>query len=144
MATFAKFRQTFSREKKVRGTQFERVCKWILEDDRTSTPRMGNVWLWDDWPDRWGPDCGIDLVAQDADGKTWAIQAKCYLEDYYVKKIDVDAFLAESTYEKIDYRLLIATTDRLGPHASGVIKRQNQVRPVHTLLLEGFQNLSID
>ena len=91
MATFAEFRQTFSREKKVRGTQFERVCKWILEDDRTSTPRMGNVWLWDDWPDRWGPDCGIDLVAQDADGKTWAIQAKCYDEDYYVTKGDVDA-----------------------------------------------------
>ena len=35
MATFAEFRQTFSREKKVRGTQFERVCKWILEHDPT-------------------------------------------------------------------------------------------------------------
>ena len=73
-----------------------------------------------------------------------AIQAKCYDEDYYVTKGDVDAFLTESIHEKIDYRLLIATTNRLGPHAKGVITHQHQVRPVHTLLLEGLQNLSID
>ena len=144
MATFEEFGQTFSGESHVRGKEFERVCKWILEHDPTYAPRMRTVWLWDDWPDRWGPDFGINLVAQDTDGKTWAIQAKCYDEDYYVTKGDVDAFLAESTHETIDYRLLIATTDRLGPHASGVIKRQHQVRPVHTLLLEGLQNLSID
>ena len=29
----------------------------------------------------------------------WAIQAKCYLEDYYVQKSDVDAFLAVSIEE---------------------------------------------
>ncbi len=121
MTTFAAFRQTFAPDNHTRGKAFERVCKWILEHDPTLAPQMRNVWLWNDWPHRWGPDCGIGLVAQDADGKTWAIQAKCYDEDYYVTNGDLDSFLTESIQEKIDYQLLIATTDRIGPRARGAI-----------------------
>jgi predicted helicase len=43
-----------------------------------------------------GPDAGIDLVAQTIDGKLWAIQAKVYASEYWVKKSDVDTFLSES------------------------------------------------
>ena len=73
MATFAELRERLSLD----GKQFERVCKWFLETDPRYSERLINVWLWDDWPGRWGPDCGIDLVAEDRDGRTWAIQSKC-------------------------------------------------------------------
>jgi predicted helicase len=40
--------------------------------------KLTQVWLWDDWPERWGKDCGIDLVAESIDGNNWGIQAKRY------------------------------------------------------------------
>ena len=61
MATFAELRERFSDDEYKRGKQFERVCKWFLETDPRYSDRLVNVWLWDDWPGRWGPDCGIDL-----------------------------------------------------------------------------------
>jgi predicted helicase len=64
------------------------LCKWILENDPVYKNKLEKVWLWDDWPGRWGPDCGIDLIAQDAEGKIWAVQAKCYKPDYDVTKKD--------------------------------------------------------
>jgi len=52
----------------------------------------------------------------------WAVQAKCYDQDYSVTKADVDSFLSESSRTLPDgrgfaYRLLLATTDRVGPTA---------------------------
>ena len=79
MATFAELRDRLSPDVHKRGKQFERVCKWLLETDPRYANRLSKVWLWDDWPGRWGPDCGIDLVAEDRDGKKWAIQARCHL-----------------------------------------------------------------
>ncbi len=73
--------------------------------------------MWADWPDAWGPDAGIDLVAEENDGDLWAIQAKAYDPSYAIKKADVDSFLAESSRPQFSYRLLIATTDHLGPTA---------------------------
>ena len=69
---------TFSQDNKVRGTQFELLCKWYLQTDPLYAAKLEEVWLWDEWPERWGADCGIDLVARDTEGKVWAIQAKCY------------------------------------------------------------------
>jgi len=73
---------SFSKDNHARGKQFEVLCKWMLETDPVYTNKLEKVWLWDDWPDRWGPDCGIDLIARDTEGKIWAIQAKCYNPDY--------------------------------------------------------------
>ncbi|MET4432085.1 Helicase associated domain protein [Mycolicibacterium sp. 624] len=97
----------------VRGKQFEHVCKWFLANDPTYKSTLRRVWLWSDWPGRWGADAGIDLVAEDHDGRTWAIQAKAYDAANSVTKKDVDKFLAESSRAVFSYRLLIATTDKL-------------------------------
>ena len=70
MATFAELRDRLSPDVHKMGKQFERVCKWLLETDPRYANRLSKVWLWDDWPGRWGPDCGIDLVAEDLDGIT--------------------------------------------------------------------------
>jgi predicted helicase len=49
-----------------RGTRFE---SYLCDALRASpSHQFTDVWLWDDWPGRDGPDYGIDLVAADADG----------------------------------------------------------------------------
>lgn len=64
MGTFTDFRRSFPEEPHTRGTEFERVCKIVLE----TAPTYRTVCVWDDWPQRWGSDCGIDLMAQDTNG----------------------------------------------------------------------------
>jgi predicted helicase len=81
----------------VRGRQFERLCLWYLENAPEYRHRIGRVWLWSGWPGAWGADAGIDLVAEDRDGRLWAIQAKAYAERYAIKKAGVDSFLSESS-----------------------------------------------
>ena len=46
------------------GQRFESVAKWFLETDPRFASQLARVWLWDEWPGRWGPDDGIDLVAE--------------------------------------------------------------------------------
>jgi predicted helicase len=102
---------------RVKGRQFEHVCKWFLTNDPVYKHELRRVWLWGEWPGRWGGDAGIDLVAEDRSGHLWAIQAKAYNPAYRVTKRDVNKFLAESGREVFTYRMLIATTnliDRIG------------------------------
>ena len=71
-----------------------------------STARScSEVWLWDEWPGRWGRDAGIDLVAEDHEGGLWAVQAKHYDPAYAIKKADLDSFLSESSRPGFTYRL---------------------------------------
>ena len=76
--------------------------------------------------DAWGADAGIDLVAEEHDGGLWAIQAKAYDPAYAIKKSDVDSFLSESARPGFVYRLLIATTDRIGERARRTIQEQER------------------
>ncbi len=99
---------------RVRGRQFELISKWYLQNDPQYKLQLRKVWLWEEWPDRWGPDAGIDLVAETYDSKLWAIQAKAYSSRYSVTKKDVDTFLSESSRTAFSYRLIIATTNRIG------------------------------
>jgi superfamily II DNA or RNA helicase len=116
----------------VRFREFERICRWFLLNAPEYRARIRSVWLWSDWPGAWGRDAGIDLVAEEHDGGLWAIQAKLYDPAYAIKKADVDSFLSESARGDFAYRLLIATTDRLGPTARKTLDGQRQ--PVGYLL----------
>ena len=111
---------------RVRGKQFEHVCKWFLTNDPTYKNTLRRVWLWSEWTGRWGGDAGIDLVAEDHDGRLWAIQAKAYAPENTVTKADVDKFLAESSRAVFSYRLLIATTDKLHHVARRTINDQEK------------------
>ena len=114
----------------IRGRQFERICKWYLEHDPVYAGQLTRVWLWKDWPGRWRVDAGIDLVAEHHDGTLWAIQCKAYDPAYSVTSHDVDTLLTESNRKDdtgrflFSYRLLIATTDRLGPTARNTMNAQ--------------------
>ena len=129
---FATFLETFDPDPKTRGTQWEHVCKWFLETDPVYRTQLKKVWLWKKWPNKWGPDAGIDLVAQAKDGTYWAIQAKAYAPDNTVTKQDMNAFLSESARAEIDHRLLIATTRHVSPNATRASKAAE--KPVRMLL----------
>jgi superfamily II DNA or RNA helicase len=131
---------SFSLDK--RGSRFEEVCKWFLENDPGYAQQIKKVWLWKDWPGKWGRDKGIDLIAETYQGKIWAIQAKAYDSQYYVTKEDIDSFLSESSRQEISFRLLIATTNNIGPNAREVIKGQE--KPVSLLLLDKLEESVLD
>ena len=126
----------------LKGRTFESYCKWFLENDPSYALQIKKVWLWKDWPDNWGRDKGIDLIAQTHCGKIWAIQTKAYDIDYYVTKEDVDTFLSESSRKIISFRLLIATTNNIGANAQEVIKGQE--KPVSLCLLEQLESSDVD
>ena len=144
MNSFLHLISTLDENSHTRGIQFEKLCKWLLENHPLYSSKLKQVWLWDDWPERWGRDKGIDLVAEDFDGNNWAIQAKCYDPQYYVTKTDLDRFLSESTNIKIHHRLLIATTDCLGKETVDFIERSNQVISVNQLMLSDFLEAPIE
>ena len=140
MANFSTFVSSFNQATK--GKQFEVFVKWFLENDPVWKSEVDKVWMWDDYPDRWGKDCGIDLVFRDKNNETWAVQAKCYDREYPVTKTDVDSFLSESNRPLIQRRLLIATTDNLGPNARKVCAEQE--KPVTLFLFSDFEDSAID
>ncbi len=116
----------------VRGRQFEAVCRWFLLHSPVYQPLLRRVWFWRDWPGRWGADAGIDLVAEAHDGILWAIQAKAYDPVHTITKADVDTFLSESARPHFAFRLLIATTNRIGTTARRTLDQQE--KPAHLLM----------
>jgi superfamily II DNA or RNA helicase len=125
----------------VRGRQFERICAWYLRSAPEYRERIQRVWLWAEWPEAWAADAGIDLVAEERDGRLWAVQAKAYDPSYAIRKADVDSFLSESSRAVFSYRLLIATTDRLGPTARRTLDSQRE--PVGYLLRSQLELASV-
>lgn len=141
MATF----QTFIRSIQADGNDgkaFERFVKWFLKNDPEWTTQVDQIWLWDDWPDKWGPDCGIDLVFTDKMGHTWAVQAKCYDASYYVTKKDIDSFLSESGRAIIDKCLLITSTDLMGRTAIRTCEQQQKA--VTRYMLSDFEEAAVE
>jgi predicted helicase len=139
---FSDFYDSLDADPARRGRQFEHFVRWFLKTDPEWSTQVDLVWLWDDWPGRWGADCGIDLVFRHRNGEHWAVQAKCYSPDYDITKHDVDKFLSESNRPIIQHRLLIATTDRIGGNAKQVCDAQE--KPVIRFLLSDFDKSALD
>jgi superfamily II DNA or RNA helicase len=139
---FSDFYNSLDPDPAKRGKQFEHFVKWFLKADPEWATQVDQVWLWDEYPERWGMDCGIDLVFRHKNGEHWAVQAKCYSPDYDITKHDVDKFLSESNRPGIKHRLLIATTDRIGGNARQVCDAQE--KPVIRFLLSDFERAALD
>ncbi len=139
---FSDFYASLDTESAKRGKQFEHFVKWFLLNDPEWATQVDQVWLWEEWPQRWGADCGIDLVFSHKNGEHWAVQAKCYLPDYAITKHDVDKFLSESNRPLIQHRLLIASTDGMGANAKQVCDAQD--KPVIRYLLSDFERALVD
>jgi superfamily II DNA or RNA helicase len=144
MATFDQFYASMDTDKNVRGDQFEKnFVPWFLKTDPKwkSLVDHDKIWLWDDYPKRWGRDCGIDLVFQDKNGKHWAVQSKCFHPDNSIPKNEINKFFAESNDKRIHGRVLIATTDRISDNAKQMIERQE--KQVVCFLLDNFRKSEV-
>lgn len=140
--SLTKLLDRLSPDERRRGRQFERICKWFLENDPEYKRVVKRVWLWDEWPGRWGRDKGIDLVVETHDRKFWAVQSKAYALKHSITKHDIDKFLSESSRKVISYRLLISTAGEIGHNAREVI--QGQEKPVGTLLLSDLKKRALN
>ena len=142
MSHFSQFLSSLDPDAGKRGKQFEHFVKWFLKNDPEWSTQVDQVWLWDEYPNSWGRDCGIDLVFKHKNGENWAVQAKCYAPTTSITKADVDSFISESNRDGIDKRLLIATTDLIGANAKQVCDAQD--KPVTRFLLSHFEDADIE
>jgi superfamily II DNA or RNA helicase len=126
LVAFSELVSSLSHDRHLKGRQFERVCRWYLENDPVFQHQIRKVWLWKDWPDRWGADAGIDLVAETHTGDLWAVQVKAYASSASVTKADIDTFLSESSRPQFAMRLLVVTTDHVSHNAHCTIEAQEK------------------
>ncbi|QNJ14606.1 Putative Type IIC bifunctional restriction-modification protein with endonuclease and N6-adenine DNA methyltransferase activity [Synechococcus sp. A18-46.1] len=127
MATFDEFYQSLPEDSNKRGELFEKeFVPWYLRNSPEWRNKIRTVWPWNDYPRRWGRDCGIDLVFEDLEGRDWAVQAKCISPKHEVTKAEIDSFLSESSDKRIYKRLLIASTSKIGRNAQSCLERQEK------------------
>lgn len=134
-------RRHTARTTRDQGDQFERLMQAFFRTDPLYREKFSAVWLWQEWPGRNGrPDCGIDLVAQQADSDDlWAIQCKFW--DHRITKEDLDSFFTESGKRPFTQRLIVATS-ALSQHAEEAL--EGQWVDTHTLTLDDLARSAID
>lgn len=122
-----------ARSNRDKGTQFEKLIANYLLTDPQYADRLADVWLWEEWPDRWSTDVGIDLVARErGTGDYWAIQCKFFDPGHYLQKSDIDSFFTASgkkfaTKEgerSFAHRIVVSTTDKWSKHADDALANQ--------------------
>ena len=156
MAGFTKILDKFRLEslsKRDTGFRFERLMQTYLKTTSVYDGVFDCVWLWMEFPykDQFGgKDIGIDLVARTTMGDYWAVQCKCFAEDSYISKSDVDSFLSTSSklfevdgeQTAFTQRLWISTTNKWNTTAEQTIKNQNP--PVSRLNLIDLEADDVD
>lgn len=136
------------------GYKFERLMKNFLETYQLYNNLFENIWLWNDFPFKnqfGGHDVGIDLVAKTKNNEYWAIQCKCFDENTYIQKSDVDTFLSTSARsflnennERVNFiqRLWLSTTDKWSKNAEDAL--DNQTPNVIKLGLDYLNSTEVD
>ncbi len=114
------------------GQVFERLIKAFLTEDPLFKGRFKAVRLWHEWPGRGAEhDTGIDLVAEERGGGLCAVQCKFYAGSQYIRREDIDPFLAASGRRPFTARLFVSTTERWSSNAERVLA--NQAVPVQRI-----------
>jgi superfamily II DNA or RNA helicase len=109
-----------------KGKQFEKAIKWWLKSDAEWSSIAKNVWLWDEWPERWGVDRGIDLVFENQSGQLFAVQVKLRNLESQLPKSEIDSFLSESSRSIFTGRILVTTTEKFSDGARQAITAQEK------------------
>jgi len=138
--SFTSLLTSLSPDAYIRGKQFERLAKWWLTQDPIRSLDIKQAWLWDEWPERPGPDIGIDIVAEMFDGSLCAIQAKCFDENRDIPKSELDSFVSAASHRTFQHRWLIATTDRLSANARRMLDDQHVTRIMRSDLEESLHS----
>lgn len=140
-----------TRTNRDKGTQFEKLIANYLLTDPQYADRLADVWLWSEWPDRSGPDVGIDLVARErGTGEYWAIQCKFFEPAHAIQKSDIDSFFTASGKHfptkdgerGFSHRLIVSTADKWSKHAEEALA--NQTIPVSRLWIKDLADSPID
>lgn len=149
----ADFRKTSFTERN-KGTRFERLIKAWFKTDPRFTEKLDAVWMWEEFPGRkdfGGKDIGIDLVAKTDMGEYWAIQCKCYDENAYIDKGEIDSFIAASGKSFVNelgqtktfsIRYWVSTSNNWSSTADEEI--QNQIIPFKRITLSDLQSSPVD
>ena len=118
------FMPWFADDAKTRGTQFEYLmCYWLLTDPvRKAEYDLVTVVRYEDWPERSGPDLGIDLVGTDSQGRLWAVQCKAYAPDTTISKDEVSVLVGASPADKFFGRIYITTSNGFTDNAKSIAK----------------------
>lgn len=133
------------------GDKFERLIATYLATDPIYAEQFEAVWLWPEWPLRWGQDTGIDLVAKERlTGDYCAIQCKFYDPSHALQKADIDSFFTASgktfpTPEGVRgfaSRMIVSTTDSWSKHAEDALA--DQTIPVTRLRVKDLAESPID
>ncbi len=90
----------------------------FLKTDLVCKSQVKDVWLWDEHPQRseWGPDCGMDLLFNDQSGELGQCKL-CFAPEGSFKKSDMDSFISAASAARFQGRILVSSTDRIGPNA---------------------------
>ncbi|WP_422136420.1 DEAD/DEAH box helicase family protein [Endozoicomonas sp. ALD040] len=140
-----------TRNNRDKGTQFEKLIANYLMTDPQYADRLSDVWLWGEWPYRWGSDNGIDLVARErGTGEYWAIQCKFFDPANTLDKGGIDTFLAASGKQfsttdgafSFTTRLIVSTTEKWSSKANKTLEAQTV--PVSRLFFKDLADSPID
>ena len=124
------------------GKKFEKLVAYYFRNEAIYQNRFSEVWLWMEWPERNGPDTGIDLVARERNTNEYcAIQCKCFDPERTLNKGDIDSFFTASGRRPFTSRIIVCTTKKLTTHVKNAL--DNQQIPVTLLGLQDLDNSSI-
>lgn len=137
-------------DNRILGNRFERLIQNYLLTDPQYANELTDVWLWSEWPQNWGQDVGIDLVARTHTGDYWAIQCKFHLPDHTIQKGDIDSFFTASgrSFEvngerhTFSQRVIVSSTNRWSSLAESALTDQNP--PVERISLSTLDASPID
>ena len=125
------------------GKKFEVFCKWFLQNDPQWSAMVDEVWLWEEYPNKWQKqDLGTDLVFIDKEGNTWAVQAKFFSEHRATTKSDFNSFLGDTGRKSVQKRLWLQTTNKMQNNARTMLSGQE--KPTVIFSLNDFRNSKID
>ena len=125
------------------GHSFERLIKTALQrEPGILGDRFSQVWLWNEWPGRDGPDIGIDLVAEEEEGGLCAIQCKFFDPHRPVPKKDIDSFMSASEPEHFTSRMIVNTGGEIRGHTLKTL--QASPKPPRVLKRKELDSWNVD
>lgn len=108
------------------GRVFELLCEHYLRARFPIVKQWAAPWP-SDAPtlsgiDLSGIDTGIDLIAVDAAGNAWGVQAKALAPHATLQKNHLDSFIADTVVRRINKRLVITTANKISKHAAKYVR----------------------
>ena len=122
--------------KKIKGNAFELLTILLLINDPVYSSKLNNVWHSSNLPfqvlDLLGlqkPEVGVDIIAEDNEGKFWAIQCKFHQDtNLNITYEEVSQFFGVterlSTYQKLSHRIISTSSIDLSPRIEKIHKEK--------------------